>query len=931
MHSSAELSGKSHPPRWRGRGWRHGPLLWAALFVAVAGIASNAQAQSSSASSFLPETAQCDVTKYLIGLRQQGLFYLQTEYMKAYPPRTPVEQAWFQREQTIAAALQADAIEKRLPLLVQADEAAARAIAAEPDSPRSILWRCDRAQTWYYLATRPLFEQVLFYGPSPSVRRGLKDAAGRGEQAYDEALTALEGYLDQLLGEPSGKVAAQIRQINLSAFSLSRQLQFEQGWVKLHRAMALGHGDVEQSLLAGQVIRSLQDQQLIQGYDEGVPAQTEAFLMAAIASRLQTDWPAAKRYLDAADKAVASLPGTVAAQSLQWVGVAAMIERIRLQIDQGQFEEAIVAIERRQREIDGDGGIDATVKLARRLSLAMLGFETCSLASDAAAARKDRAAQAAFANRRFDAVAAVAASAPDARQSIYEMVADRLPDMASVAGLPPFGKVVFAARWIRDRKFDQALAAVEALASDTGEKQSFIEQDAAFFKAVCLQELDQPVPATQAYLRFARDFPSDSRAPQALLAGLSLLARQDGVLEDAMSRGLLTDVGDLLIRSTAPQVERHKQAWLPLVAEANLREGRYERAAELFQMIAPDNRAYGSAAVGRILAVSGHLRFAAAGKDKEKARLEAEGIVQDAVELAAKLQAESASATTTQPQGAGILAGRLLIEAARLSLDLLGDADRALKLLEGAESRWQHDPALLAQLLNVRIQAYQKAGKADQAAGLVDQFMASRPDAAGPLLASLLGDMQREIEQQQKLGSSEQADRYTKLAMSLAEQLDKWVAAHPGAIKEDQQYAIRYRLARALLQAGQAERALAVFEDLYKQDAERSGGQARDAAVLQGRAVCLFQLERWPEARQAYLDIWRRGQPRSQIWWDAILRSLQCSVRINDEDPNRILKVIRQHKDLYPDMGGMAKQFDELSFEVLKRIEATQVKQPATK
>ena len=472
----------------------------------------------------------------------------------------------------------------------------------------------------------------------------------------------------------------------------------------------------------------------------------------------------------------------------------------------------------------------------------MLSFETCSLASDAAAAKKNRPAQTALANQRFDAVTALAAAAPDARQSIYQMVADRLPDMANVASLPPFGKAVFAARWIRDRKFDQALAAAESLERDTGEKQEFLTQDAIFFKAVCLQELKQPVPAAQAYLRFARDFPKDSRAPQSLLPGLSLLAKQDDVLEDAASRALLTDVGDMLTRSTAPEVEKYKQAWLPLVAEANLREARYDRAAELFQMVPKDSKAYGAAVVGRILAISGKLRFTTAAKDKEKARSRGRRRHQrGGRSWPGSWKPNPLAAATTQPQAPNILAARLQLEAARLSLDTLGDADRALQLLEGAETRWQQNPALLAQLLNVRIQAYQKAGKPDQATSLVDQFMAARPDAAGPLLASLLGDMQREIEQQQKLGRTEQADRYTTLAMSLAEQLDKWAAAHPGAIKGDQQYAIRYRLARALLQAGQADRALAVFEDLYKQDAERSGGQAKDAAVLEGRAVCLFQ------------------------------------------------------------------------------------------
>jgi hypothetical protein len=908
--------------------------------VALAmGLLFAAGAQRCAAAESLPEAAQCDSTKFLIGLRQQGLFYLQAEYMKAYPARGPVEQAWYPREQALARALQVDSIDGRLPMLTQADEAAAKAIAAEaaskaiaaePESPRSILWRCDRAQTWYYLASRPLFEQVLFYGPTPSVLAALKESAGRGNQAYDEALAAVAGYLDQLGGEQREAVAAQAMQMNFSAFSLSRQLQFEHTWVTLHAAMALKRGDVDQSLLAGQVIRSLQDQQLIQGQDEGVPAQAEAFLMAAIASRLQTDWPAAEGFLDATDKGVAALPRTPAAQAVQWVSVAAAIERIRLQIDQGQFKQAFASIERRQKQIDDDGGLDATVKLARKLSLAMLSFETCSLASDAAAARKDRPAQTSLANQRFDAVAVLAA-APDARQGIYQMVGDRLPEVPNVSSLPAFGKAVFAARWMRQRRFEQALAAAEALERDTSERQDFLAQDAVFFKAVCLQELKQPVPAAQSYLRFARDFPTDKRAPQALLAGLSLLAKQEDVLEDAASRTLLTDVGDMLLRSSSTEVEKYKQAWLPLVAEANLREARYERAAELFQMVPKDGKQYGAAVVGRILAISGKLRFTTEAKDKEKARAEAENVINEAVQLSKKIQAQPPPAAATQSQGPNVLAARLQLEAARLSLDMLGDADRALQLLEGAETRWQQNPALLAQLLNVRIQAYQKAGKPDQATNLVDQFMAARPDAAGPLLASLLGDMQREVEQQQKLGRTEQADRYTALAMSLAEQLDKWAAAHPGVIKGDQQYAIRYRLARALLQAGQADRALLVFEDLYKQDAERSGGQPKDAGVLQGRAACLFQLQKWPEAREAYLDIWRRGQPRSEVWWQAILRSLQCSAQIKDEDPNKVLKVIRQHKDLYPDMGGLVKQFDDLSLEMLKRIEAVQATLPAKK
>ncbi len=861
-----------------------------------------------------------EATKLLIGLRQQGLFYLQAEYRKTYPPPSDAQKSWYDREAILAQALQADtAIENRLPLLIQADAAADKAIEAEPNSPRSVLWRADRAQTWYYLAGRPLFEQVLFYGPTPSLRRALKEAADRGDQAYDQATTAVATYLDQLADVQEEAQATQARQLNISGFGLARQLQFEHAWVTLYRAFALNPTDVDRALLAGQVMRALQDQHLLQEPGEQTSAQLEAYLMAAIASRLQTDWPAALARQQAARRTAGAMPASALAL-VEWALFATTAEGVRLQIDQGQFQQAIASIDQQRTAIGSDPRLQPAVKLARALSLGMLNFEACSLAADAAAAEKNRAAQVAFANRRFEPLAVLANEAPDVRQSVYQLVADRLGEVASVVGLPPFAKAVFAARWIREKKFEPALAAAELLDGETAAKADFLNQDAILFKATCQQELKQTVPAAQSFVRFARTYPQDKRAAPALLSGLSLLARQEDVLDDAATRSTLIELGDLLQRSRAPEVEKYKPNWLPLVAEANLRESRYDRAAELFQMIPKDSKQYGMAMVGRILAVSGKIRFATGTQDKEKARAEAETAIQDAVQLAKSMS--SGKPLDTQPQGSDVQTARLLLEAARLSIDPLGDPDRALTLLDGAQDRWQNNAQLMAQLLNVRIQALQKAGKVEQAAQLVDQFMAARPASAGPLLASLLADLQREIEQQKKSGHTEQAARYMTLALGLAQQLDKWAVAHPDALKPQQRYAIRYRLARAILQGGQAERALPLFEDLSKEDAQQSGGQTKDAGVLEGRAACLFSMGRWSDARQAYMDIWRRAQPRSEMWWQSVLHSLQCSAQLKDEDPNKILKAIRQHKDLYPDMGGptLAKQFDELSFEMLKRI-----------
>ena len=518
-------------------------LAVAACLVGLSWCEPAGRAQTSAPQAIpLAEAAQCESTKFLIGLRQQGLFYLQDEYMKAYAPSGAAEKAWYERETILSKALQAGSIESRVPLLGQADVAAAKAIEAEPDSPRSILWRADRAQTWYYLASRPLFEQTLFYGATSGVRRGLKESADRADQAYDQAIAAITGYLDQLADAQGDAVTAQVRQLNLNAFGLSRQLQFEHCWATLYRAFALDHGNVDQSLLAGQVVRSLQDQHLIQEADEPVPARAEALLMAAIASRLQTDWPAAQGYLVGAGRAVAAVPAA-GAQSLEWVAFATGIERVRLQIDQGQFGQAIATIDQQRREVDSDSRFEPTVRLARKLSLAMLSFEANSLAADAAAAAKNRSAESAFSSQRFDAMTALAADAPDARQSIYQLIGDRLGDVSTVSGLAPFGKAIFAARWYRDRKFEQALAAADSLERDTAPKPDFLKQDAVYLKAVCQQELKRPMPAAQSYLQFARDFPQDKRASQAMLLGAVAAGQTAGRAGGRRNAGLAAGRG----------------------------------------------------------------------------------------------------------------------------------------------------------------------------------------------------------------------------------------------------------------------------------------------------------------------------------------------------------------------------------------------------
>jgi len=872
----------------------------------------------------VPETAgpaeerHFERSKFLIGLRREGLFDLQAEYMRRYPPRNPAEQSWYQREQQLAEALKPDVpMDRRLEYFQRADAAAAKAIQAEPNSVRSLLWRADRAETWLEQAARPYFEQVLFFGPTESDTKKLRDCARRAAAAFDEAIAAVQAYLERLETGQGGALAREAERVGLNAYSMLRRLRFGRCWALLQQALGTDRTDVEQGLLVGEVLRCLQEAGLLERRSDQSGLRVQALFMAAVASRLQADWPSALSYLQKALQVLEALPEPQR-RRLEWIGFAVQVERVRMLLDQGYAQRAMAAARNLQAWLDRQRGLTSELRFARRLSAAMLEFEAISLAATTAAAEGNLGRRDEYAARRFESLARLARDWPDYRRHIYRLVAERLGKVTEVAKLPAFGRVAYAADMLRQGKFAEALAAAQSVEQDTSAAAQRVRPDAIYFQAISLQRLGQAAAAAEAFWRLARDFPKDKRAKDALLNCLYLLAESKAVASEAGRRTFL-EAGERLLRGWPAAAQQH--GWVLPIAEATLQEGRYARAVELFAMVPRDSDQYPRAVRGRIVAAAGQLRAGQLGPNQQEARRVAEEVIAEAIDFASRLSKTGGGSAATQPAREARLAADVLLAAAELCVDPLGDSARALKILENFEQRYKPPAALLGRLLAVRIQALQKMGRLPETMGLVEKFIAAQPDAAGPVVAALLADMQRAIRQQQRAGRAAEARAYAAMAIQLAERLDEWAAQRAAVISPQQRYAIRLRLAEALLQAGQLQRALKLFDALVAEDAARwDDKQPRDADALRGQADCLFGLGRWVEAREAYLRIWRRSQVRSELWWRCLLRSLQCSAKLG-EDPEKILKSIRQHRRLWPDMGGphLSKQFEQLQLELIRR------------
>ncbi len=104
--------------------------------------------------------------------------------------------------------------------------------------------------------------RCCFYGRTPELKHNLKTAAGKAAGAYDDAMSSASRYL-QRLSTPWGRSSA-VRRLNVNILGMSLQLQFERCWAQLQQAMAMDRTDIDQALLAGKIIRELEDQHLLE-------------------------------------------------------------------------------------------------------------------------------------------------------------------------------------------------------------------------------------------------------------------------------------------------------------------------------------------------------------------------------------------------------------------------------------------------------------------------------------------------------------------------------------------------------------------------------------------------------------------------------------------------------------------------------------------
>ena len=406
--------------------------------------------------------------------------------------------------------------------------------------------------------------------------------------------------------------------------------------------------------------------------------------------------------------------------------------------------------------------------------------------------------------------------------------------------------------------------------------------------------------AVRLLVELAAGTPEDPLAVPAIDAAVELatnLAAAESAEADSLeSRRLAGDVLRTALR-TFPRHPR-RDAWLLASAGLATEEGRFDDAIESLSLVAADGP---EARAARVQSLETATRAAEAAEGRDVARW---------IDRAEAWLRQLEPWPVDPPEQADAEEHRSLgvrVALARARLHLLADRPAAA-LVEVATIR---EVAALSREqavegVRIRLAAFDRLGRADEAAAELRRLSETGDAEAGELLSSRLEVALAAARRAEGDGDSERAARIGReSAGPLAEALLAWADGRATPPRTRQLLLVSEGLRRA----GRPTPALEVVRRI-----DARFGSVREVVIE--RAECLFaagRLEDLAEAMTLYRRIAASSEEESPAWWLAELRQLQVLRRVG-RDSHRIPPRIERLRQVDGELGGegIRREFEAL-------------------
>ncbi len=861
-------------------------------------------------------------------LKRRGLTEILEQHVREYPPSGSTAGLLLLREVKLAAAADPTrSTDAKASALAEANRLLEQLIQQEPADPRRLGWRFALAHSLLYQEAEPWISAILYMGGSDQDRMKLRPFTTRALAVASTLPEDLEAEYARLDSLPVAEFDALERNGYVQELDqLGPRAEYLAPWVFFYDALTFPESDAVAVRPLSKVLELVAGQPSLLTTAHAISGvQLQSLLLMGMVQRRLHNFTSAREFLERAAAVTDRIDDPAERQRVAWAVRLVWIERTRMDRNEERFDDAATAIAKLRSLLPTDGkdalGLQIVTGLLER---------SVYRARAAAAEQAGRGVSAArFREEAWLGLSRLAAVDTDHRRELYAT----LYHLIGPQGGDPLDPVETCA-WLAgllsdaEKSPDGADAALQK-AVETGTRFVAHAQGAAaglvaevlFNTGVAEYRRGRNAEAARCFVAVTRDHVLFPQAPAAATLGVQIAAdlyERASIPSRSTAAQLYREALEALLTSfsTSEAARNYRFYYAQLLADAE----EHDKAAVQFALVSPNHVHHLESMFLRLRCLSRAMTalLADEGADPVEVRRRLNeflnlhrGFVSEATEAQDRM---------TDPESRirpiHLLAASRLMLAEVLVLRGVDRPNQALETLDSWESSAEQETALLGRVWRVRIVAFEKLGRTDDAARSIPKFLAADPKGAAPTLHSLFRSLSAESEALRAANDETAANKKAESALAVAEQVEGWVATQGDVLDTSDRIALRCQLAEANLLAGRYARARDLFRELLGA-AQRSGSPADeplgDPRVTYGYAEAQYQLGEYKTALEQFNPLATGMPPAEPLRWKSLLRDLQCRTLLN-HPPAGIIKVIQQQKHLYPDLGGpaLSPQFQQL-------------------
>lgn len=902
--------------------------------VVAAGIA-NAQREGGSSDdaprSLPAEEARFDTAVFRAALQKRGLKKVLDLHVHDFPPTDALARMMMNRDMKLAEFADfSSPRQRRLAAVAEANQILADIIRDFPEHPSCFAWRFELARSALYDEAEWMIAPLLHRETPPA---DTKEVAARTVEAlrlvdeFLQSLTAEYARLDALPLEEFETLEKSGRVIELDR--LQPRGQYLRLWALFYDAVWRPDRDSGRAAGLHAVLEGFQaNPEFVETPHAQSRIQVPSLLLAGMTQRRLNNPAKARDLLDRAIAAGNSIADTKERARVGWSVTLARLERVRVDRDEGKFQQALAALETLMRTHSDSRSESFT----QRLSLALLLRSVERAWADEE--DKDGNAEAAARHRflAWQGLGALLDSNPAKSDEILIAVYDAMGGESGVARDPLDRAALVCGALTTAGGNDKAGADAASRAIQVGD--ALLKEPAAdlgpigpvvrFKLGVAEFRLGDRDKAARRFLELAVLHPTAHHAPQAAVYAVQLAYEFRKSKSDTSPLGadeLFRTAVELLV-TRFPETDA-AEYWRYFHATELYAAGRFDEAAEQFRRIDSDHEFHVEALRWGVEATAAGLRSRAQGESSRSHEA-----IRAAKELMALQEQYGEAVRGALRDGRAVVdeSAEALVTVAECHLLRTIDSPQvAIDLLEPFEDRFPGQRELWGRVWRVRMLAHERLGQLDLAMRAVPKYIAADPNGAEATLRWLYDALADEAD---VLRESDIAAARPKAeaALTLAERIGTLPPSGSAEVAGERGRQQSLMLAEANLRAERFDRARELF--LEALPAGESLDSEVDIRASFGLAESLFGLGEFDAALPHFNRLAMRLAPEDNLRWRSLLRDLECRTALG-EPPQQILKVIEQQRFLYPNLGGvhLAARFDRLESDNIRRRDAAQ---PAT-